>query len=397
MYIIPQDSTGGVVPGASITVSNVETGISRTLSTDGQGRYRAPNLRVGLYEVQGSLAGFQTAVRSGIELTVGRNAVVNFTLQVGQVAERVEVTGEAPLVETTNATISGIATEETLRSLPLSGRSFTDVMLLQTGTHNARVDESSITGGDAFDGGAKISISGARPGMNAYLLDGTDIKDSRTAAPGGIGGRQLGVDAIREFRLLTNSYSAEDGKSAGGVLTVVTKSGTNTLHGTAFEFLRNDRLDAVRWESNARGSGDKPPFKRNQFGGTVGGPIIQDKTFFFGAVEVLRDRLAESTVIDVPTARAKTGCLPEFGIEGNDEVCISVHPRTQTWLNFYPDPNGPTLDFGDGTGEHNFAGSQKTNQEYFMARVDHSFSQSHSIFARYTFDNSERLAPPTPL
>ncbi|MCH8268898.1 MAG: carboxypeptidase regulatory-like domain-containing protein, partial [Acidobacteria bacterium] len=400
---VVQDSTGGVVPGASVIVLNEETGLTRTLETDAEGRYLAANMSPGRYQVEASVTGFQTEVHSGIGLSVGQEAVVNFTLRVGQVAERVEVTGEAPMVETTNATISGLATEAQIRDLPLNGRSYTDLVLLQTGVILGRMDGGQEVGGsEALGGGAKISISGARPGQNAYLLDGTDINDSRNAAPAGASSLQLGVDAVREFRLLTNAYSAEYGRNSGGVMTAITKSGTNDFHGTVFEFLRNDNMDAARWELAARSDLPKPPFVRNQFGGTVGGPIRQNQTFFFGAFEVLRDRVGATDSVDVPTARAKTGCMPEFGIEGNDEVCIPVHPLSQKWLAFYPDPNGPVPetgepDRGDGIGVNTFTGSRKTDQEFFQGRIDHSFSQDHSIFGRLTFDDTERASPQTPL
>ena len=402
---VVRDSTGGVVPGASVIVQNVETGSTRNLETDAEGRYLAANMSPGRYQVEASVAGFQTEVHSGIGLSVGQEAVVNFTLRVGQVAERVEVTGEAPIVETTNATISGLATEAQIRDLPLNGRSFTDLVLLQTGTVLGRMDGGQEVGGsEALGGGAKISISGARPGQNAYLLDGTDINDSRNAAPAGASSLQLGVDAVREFRLLTNAYSAEYGRNSGGVMTAITKSGTNDFHGTAFEFLRNDNLDAARWEDNAFCNPDsaavnkcRPPFVRNQFGGTIGGPIRQNQTFFFGAIEFLRDRIGTSDVLEVPSARAKAGFMPEFGIKGNDEVPIpgGIFPLSQKWLAFYPDPNGE--DFGDGSGEHRFSASRSTDQEFLQGRIDHRFSQDHSIFGRLTFDDTERASPVTPL
>src|SRR4029077_4943286 len=190
-----------------------ETGITRNAITDEQGRYQFPNLNVGAYELQASLSGFQTEVRRGVELTVGREAVVNFALQVGQVAETVEVTGEAPVVETTNGTITGLVDQNTIRDLPLNGRSFTEMLTLQTGTVFGRQDGGS-TGGSALGGGPKVSVSGARPGQNSYLLDGTDMNDSRSAAPGGAAGLTLGVETVREFRVLTNAYSAEYGRAS---------------------------------------------------------------------------------------------------------------------------------------------------------------------------------------
>jgi len=393
---IVQDGTGAVVPGASITIKNVDTGASRMLITDEQGRYQAPNLSPGSYEVQVALVGFQTDIRRGIGLTVGQQAVVNLTLQVGQVSDTVEVTGEAVAIEVTTATITGLVNQETIRDLPLNGRSFTDLIPLQVGTALARNNTSSARGG-----GAKISISGARPLTNSFLLDGTDINDLRNAVPGGATGLSLGVDTIREFRVLTNSYSAEYGRSSGGVLTAVTRSGSNELHGTLFEFLRNSNLDAAKWEDNKFGR-QKPPFKRNQFGFTAGGPIQKNKTFFFGGYEGLRDRLGGTTTSYVPNALAHQGILPAGGAVGAPLTCpyqtVSISPLTcliapgvKPWLDLYPLPNG--RDLGNGTGEYTFVTSQPTNEDYFSTRLDHTFNSRQSIFGRYTFDDSSITFP----
>ena len=236
-----RDVTGAVIPGASVTARNVETGITRTVSTEEQGRYQLPNLSVGRYEVQALLSGFQTAVRSGIVLTVGEQAVVNFTLQVGQVAEKVEVTEEAPLVETTGSSVGGLVDTAQIVNLPLNGRSFDELAQLQPAVAVSQfAGEGSIQSGYT----TKISIRGARPEQNSFLLDGTDVMGPTNQIPGSVGGQSFGVDAVREFRVETSTYSAQYGRAAGGVINVITKSGTNELHGTAFEFLRNDNLDA---------------------------------------------------------------------------------------------------------------------------------------------------------
>ena len=403
---VVRDATGGVVPAATITVSNVETGITRSLPTDAQGRYQARNLSVGQYEVEVSLSGFQTEVRRGIGLTVAQEAVVNFQLQVGQVAERVEVTGEAPVVEATNAAITGLVDQNTIRDLPLNGRRFSDLVGLQVGTVLARQNQ----GGDTRSGGVKFSISGAKPGGNAFLLDGTDVADSRSGVPGGASNSSLGVDTVREFRVLTNSYSAEYGRASGGVLTAVTKSGTNDLHGSVFEFLRNDKVDASRWETNARNrvigvEPEKAPFRRNQFGFTVGGPIKKNRTFFFGGYEALRDRTSTNSSFPVPNARAKEGCMPEQGAPGAPVLCIGntgftelrpgAFAESKKWLDLYPLPNGE--DLGNGTGRFSYVASQPTNHKQFVIRGDHQLSPSHSLFGRYTFDDSEKPSPSRPL
>jgi hypothetical protein len=367
------------------------------LVTDEQGRYSAPNLPVGPYEVQVSLTGFQTEVRKGIELTVGQEAVINLSLQVGQVAERVEVIGEAAVVEVTNATVSSLVNQDTIRDVPLNGRSFTDLIPLQAGTVLARNNPTA----SALGGGIKISVTGSRPLTNSFLLDGTDIVDPRGTVPGGAAGSSLGVDTVREFRVLTNGYSAEYGRSSGGVFTAITRSGTNQLHGTAFEFLRNAKLDAAKWEDNKFGR-QKPPFKRNQFGFTLGGPIQRDKTFFFGGYEGLRDRLGGTSVADVPNLLAHQGILPAGGAVGAPLGCpyqtistsplkCAVAPGVQQWLDLYPLPNG--RDLGNGTGEFTFVTSQPTDEDYFTVKLDHSFSSKQSMFVRYTLDKSSITSP----
>ena len=226
------DSTGAVIPGATVTVRNVETGITRTLSTDATGRFRAPQLGLGNYEITAGAAGFQSLVRSGITLTVGREAVVNFTLQVGSVAERITVTGEAPLIETTNATVADSVSERELRSLPLNARSFTDLTAIQPGV----VADIGLYP-TVFSGGTRIVMNGARPTQSLYLLDGTDILSPATnVAPASVLGQALGVDTIREFTVLQNNDGAQYGRAIGGIVNSITRSGTNEFHGSAFEF-----------------------------------------------------------------------------------------------------------------------------------------------------------------
>ena len=372
---VVRDATSAVIPGATVTVMNVDTGITRTVSTDDRGRYHAPNLTLGNYEVQAQLSGFQTGLRSGIRLTVGQEAVVNFTLQVGDVTESVEVVGEAPLVDTTSSAVTGLVDDRTIRDLPLNGRSFDQLVLLQAGALGARraTDPGSFLGG-----GSKISISGARPQQNSFLLDGSDVNDPRNAMPGSVAGVLLGVETVREFRVLTNSYSAEFGRAAGGTITAVTRSGTNELHGTVFEFHRNDDLDARNFFDD-----EVPPFVRNQYGFTAGGPIKKNKTFFFGSYEGLRDRLGVTEISPVPNAAARQGILPS----GNVTIASGVKP----WLDLYPLPNG--RDFGNGIGEHIFGSSRSTDEDYFLVRVDHTLSSNHSAFFRYNFDDAERSLP----
>ena len=376
-----RDATGAVVPGATIILRSVETGIRRTVTTDASGRYSAPQLGLGGYEVTASATGFQTLVRSGITLTVGREADVEFTLQLGTVAERVEVTGEAPLVETTTSTVSGLVDEKTVRELPLNGRSFTDLMDLQPNVKNiAAAAPGRGSAGQRFFGiAAKFSVAGAHPSQNNYIVDGLIINDTVVATPGSAAGGLLGTDAIREFRLLTSNYSAEYGQVAGGIMTAVTRAGTNTLHGSAFEFLRNSALDAREFfDAKA------PPFKRNQFGGTLGGPIKRDRTFFFGNYEGLRQRLGSTIFMRVPTLEARRGILPS----GPCAAGCRVGPTAQKVLNLYPLPTPGGRVYGDGTADFRAAPSNPTTEDYFAIRLDHTSNEKHFMFGRYTFSDA---------
>jgi len=299
------DSTAAAVPGAAVRATNVETGIVRQTATDGAGRYRIPELGLGSYSVEAQTAGFQTEVRSGIRLTVGREAVVNLQLQVGAVTERVEVTGEAPLVQTTDSTVSFLVDESTMRDLPLNGRSYTQLATLQPGVTPNNNYVGNISGGT----GLNLIVQGQRPSENLFLIDGTIANDYTSRTPAGAGGNSMGVEAIQEFSLLSGNYSAEFGTALGGVVNLVTRNGTNTFHGSVFEFLRNSSLDAKNYFDPK--DEPIPPFKRNQFGAALGGPIQRDRVFFFGNIESLLERKSNPLSSRYPTRMLTGGfCLP---------------------------------------------------------------------------------------
>src|SRR5712691_11540828 len=305
---IVSDRSAARLPGATVKVINVETAISRTMKSDEEGRYRAVNLEPGNYEVDAELIGFKTAVRRGIQLTVAAEAVVDLTLSVGEVTQQVVVTGEAPLVETTSAALSGLVDDKKIRDLPLNGRSFEQLAFLQPGVTPYYRGRHETDQGE----GTKFSVSGSRVDSNSFLLDGTNINDQSNNTPGSAAGQLLGVEMLREFRVLTGTYSAEYGRYSGGIITAVTKSGGNEFHGNLYEFHRNDNLDARNFFDRKSKPDDPrlPEFKRNQFGATIGGPIVHDKTFFFGGYEGFRQRKGESRVAIVPSADAHRGILP---------------------------------------------------------------------------------------
>src|SRR3989442_4437858 len=323
---VVQDTSGAVIPGVSITVKNVDTGTARTVTTDEGGRYTVPNLSVGNYEVEGQLTGFQTEVRSGITLTVGREAVVNLALKVGQISDKVTITGEAPLVESTTATLSSLVDERTIRDLPLNGRSYDTLALLQPGVLTMGAGQASM----AFDYGTgqRFFVTGSRGYANTFMLDGTSLNDHANGTPGGAAGQNLGVDGVQEFKINTSVSTADVGGSSGGVISAVTRSGTNDLHGAAFEFLRNNALDSPGYfdEVSHGGNGSVAPYRRNQFGGALGGPIKKDKTFFFGTYEGMR--LANGTNIgpQVPTAQTKLGIVPFTAFQGTDPKLYNCSP-----------------------------------------------------------------------
>src|SRR6202158_1063150 len=267
------DSSGRLLPNASVSITNVATGINRSVTTNEDGLYIAPNLLPASYELTFSGPGFKTEVRSGIELTVGATVSMNMTMQVGGSQETVQVQTDAPLVELATSDISAVVNASTVRELPLNGRSWTDLATLQPGVNRIQTQPDFSAGTDRGNRGfgQQLTISGARPQQNNYRLDGVSLNDYANGAPGSVLGGSLGVDAIQEFSVLTSNYSAEYGKTSGGVVNAITRSGTNSIHGSVYEFLRNSRLDARNYFDDH--SLPKAAFRRNQFGGTLGGPV----------------------------------------------------------------------------------------------------------------------------
>ena len=371
------DSTGAVMPGAEVVIYNEETGLTRNAHTDARGHYSAPSLQPAMYRVTATISGFQTQIRFGIQLTVGREAVVNLSMSVGQVAERVEVSGEAPLVQTTEAAISYLVDDRTIRDLPLNGRDISQLMLLNPGV----VQNSNGRWGNADKGFAKrFSISGMRGEDNSYLLDGSYINDYYRHVPAGPTGALTGIETVREFQMLTNSFSAAYGRALRGVFNAVTKSGSNKWHGSAYEFLRNSAVDARNFFD--KGS-EPPPFKRNQFGATVGGPVFRDKTFFFVAYEGLREALSESGTANVPDLDARRGILP-----GGRTVGVS--PRIVPFMRMFPDPSPTGRNFGNGSAQYFFQAKQPTSENFGQARIDYQLSSNDSLFGRFTGLNANR-------
>jgi hypothetical protein len=372
------DKSGGVLPGAKVTVLNEETGIARNLETNQQGSYSAPGLNVGQYRVTATKDGFQTEIRTGIVLTVAREAVVDFGLNVGAVTEHVEVTGGAPLIETTTASLGSLVDSRSIHSLPLNGRSWDQLALIQPGVTVAA--PGAVTGNQFnFGTGKRFSVGGQRGTTNLFLMDGTDVNDGANGTPGGASGTNLGMETIEEFRILTNSWKAEYGHSMGSIITAVTRSGSNKFQGTVFEYIRNSAVDAKNYFDTGT---SPPPFRRNQFGGVFGGPIKKDKIFFFVGYEGLRQALGTTQISTVPNAQARLGILPTG--------TVTVNPSVVPYLNLYPLPNG--RDFGDGSAQFSYAPTAITNQDNGMGRLDYQLNAKNSILARYMTDTDRTNA-----
>ena len=363
------DQSGAALPGVTITVKNHDTGQTRTVLTEPGGSYRAPGLSLGPYEVRAELEGFQPTLRKGFTLTVGREAQVNFKLALAGITETLVVQAEAPLVNTTESTISHLVDERKIRELPLNGRDFSQLILLQPGVTMSRNSNNTANVGR----GIKISVAGARPNENLFTLDGTDYNDALNNAPASAQGLMTGVETIKEFQVLTNTMSAEYGRASGGVFNVVTKSGTNDLHGSAFEFHRHDRYDAKNFFDQ-----EKPKFTRNQFGASLGGPIVRDRLFFFASFEGLREDKGITAVSTVLDDSARQGILPN--------KTVKVNPLVVPYLSLFPRANGKVL--GAGAAEYISVFQRGSYQNFAMGRFDQNFSERDSGFARYLYDNS---------
>src|SRR5882762_5044400 len=341
---VVRDATRAVLPGATVTARHIESGLTRTGGTNESGDYKMPSLPVGPYELTVDLPGFRQQVRRGINLNVGQEAVVNLTLEVGAAAELVTVTDEAPIVNTTLSSTSGLINEAQIKDLPLNGRSFDQLLTLNVGT----VDNRSNINNGAW---TSFSVAGKRPETNRFLMNGVDYIGSNSTGqfitPSGSSGQLLGVEAVREYNVLQHTYGAEYGKRAGAQVVVVSSSGTNQLHGDAFEYLRNSVLDARNFFEGTKG-----PFKRNQFGGALGGPLKKNKAFLFGNYEGFRERWAVPNVAIVPDAHARQGFLPCNVITPAPSSCppsgYAPVPKLATGMlpyanYFWPAPNGSEL------------------------------------------------------
>jgi len=384
-----EDPSGAGVSGATVTVKSLETGATRVMTTDGAGNFRVLSLPLGPQEVKAEKQGFQASVRTGVNLAVGQQAVVDLRLDVGDFVQQITVSEGDPVVNTTTDSVSGVVGERQVKELPLNGRSFDNLITLNPGAINYSSQKSPNT---STSNGNTFSVEGRRPTDNLFLMNGVEYGGSSQLAvtPGGVSGELLGIDAIREFNVLTDTYPAEYGKRAGGQVMVVTQSGTNALHGSVFEFLRNSVLDARNFFDQAF----VPPFRRNQFGGALGGPIKKDKLFLFGNYEGFRQALAVSNVSIVPDQQARQGFLPNAS--GVETQVANLHPAMLQYMTLWPEPNGRELlanGVPSGTALAYNNPRQSIREDFGTVRADYTARDRDSFSAAYTIDDGNSLIP----
>jgi hypothetical protein len=385
-----RDSSGGVMAAVSVSAKSLETGAVRTAQTDASGTYQILSIPAGEYQVQAVANGFETSIRNPVAVTVGAAATVNFDLALGEVTQDVTVTTSAPQVNVTDASLGGLVGEREVRELPLNGRDWLQLTTLEAGVNGGIGQQSSAAFSNsraARGNGLALSISGNRPTGNVFLVDGLVVNDFANASPGSGLNVNLGVEAVREFRVLTNEYTAEYGRSTGGVVTAVFKSGTNAFHGNVFEFVRNSRFDARNYFDVV-----KPDFTRYQFGGSAGAPIRKNHTFIFGDYEELREHqgLAHASDTLSPDARNGLVCVSRGSDPCASRTSVPISARIRPYLAFFPVANGAIT--GD-TAKYNFAGQRIGLERYGVGKIDHNFSDRTMLWGSYQADDTNESQP----
>jgi Carboxypeptidase regulatory-like domain/TonB-dependent Receptor Plug Domain len=374
------DPSGAAASGTQVTLTNGDSGATRQTIADGSGKYIFVQLTPGTYEISAQRPGFKVVEQRGLSLTSGQAAQLNLTLTLGPISERVVVTENAPIVAPVLDQTSGLVDGAQIRDLPLNGRSYDQLLTLNPGVANYSFEKNNNTPGISNSAvGNMFAVSGRRPQENLFLLDGIEYTGSAeiNMTPSGTSGELLGVDAIREFNVLTDYYSAEYGKRPGAQVLIVNRSGSNELHGSAYEFLRNSWFDARNFFDRQ----SVPQFQRNQFGGSLGGAIVPNHTFLFGDYEGFRQNLYLSDVTLVPNNDARAGILPN-----GQQIALS--PRVQQLLSLWPvqSPNSP-LNSG-GIAEAFSTPKQTIREDFGTTRLDQILSHSDTLAASYTVDDS---------
>ena len=371
---VVHDETGAVLPGVEVSARHVATGSVRRTESGLDGRFTFGGLAVGEYELRAALRMFRPVIRTGVQLTVGENASLALTLRPGT-TEEITVTGDASPVNTRSGELSYLVDVRTVNEIPLNGRSYTDLVSLQPAVNPFPNRDN----GSVVAHGLAMSVNGQDPRANVYLLDGTLLNDFTNGPAGSAAGTALGLDTVREFRVESNAYSAEFGRNYGGQINVITKSGANVRAGSLFEYHRNDALDA----RNYFDVDEAPEFRRNQFGGTAGGPIVPNRFFYFAGYEGLRETLGRTILTIVPDDNARQGLLPAGP--------VAIDPGVRPYLLEFPRANGPNL--GDGLARYTFPFDQRLRQDFFQGRVDYVSTGGVQLFGRYTLDDTEQELP----
>ncbi|MEO8049057.1 MAG: TonB-dependent receptor [Acidobacteriota bacterium] len=393
------DSSGAVLVGAKITVENPETGLTRTATSDSSGNYAIALLPTGRYNIKVEQAGFRVATITSVALAIGDRARQDIRLEVGQATESVQVSAQASALQSDSAAVGNLITDRVVQDTPLNGRNFIRLAQLGAGTNEST--PNAMSSGNRPDDRRRtsaLSVNGQRDYANSYLIDGIDDNE-----------RYIGTimvkpseDALQEFRVQTNSYAAEVGRTAGGVANLITKSGTNTIHGSLFEFFRNEHLDAKNYFVAA--TAPNPPYKLNQFGGSVGGPIKKDRTFFFGDYEGLRLRQGITYASTVPTLAMHNGNFAGLSTIYDPLSGTTSATRTPFAGNIIPvgrrDPTGlallnlyPLPTIGGLTNNFTFSPVKAQRDDTFDTKIDHMFDERNQFFARYSFNDTNSYKP----
>jgi len=375
---IVTDTNGGLIGTATVTAKSLETAAVREAATDATGRYQLPELPVGAYEVTVAKAGFQTIIRTGIHLVVGQRTDLDFNLPVAAVQEKITVTEDVSPVSATTTNSSGVVGEQQVRNLPLNGRSYDLLMLLNPGVVNFTWEKTGGIGISNSTTANMFSVSGNRPQQNLFLLNGVEFTGAaeNDMTPGGASGQLIGIDSVREFNVLTDTYGAEYGKKPGGQISIVTESGSNQWLGSISEYLRNSAMDARNYFDAGPSA---PPFQRNQFGGSGGGPLQTDKTFVFASYEGFRQNLQQTSVALVPDAQSRLDAAP----------IVQAMGLLNLWPVAPPDaPDFKVTPNGDGVAEVLSSPLQTIQEDFANLRVDHVFSSHNTASAVYTIDDS---------
>jgi outer membrane receptor protein involved in Fe transport len=379
------DRTGAVLPGATVTVTNTETGVVQSTVADSQGRYTVSNLLPAAYNVEASLSGFQTVVRQGIRLVVGSQAVVDFTLGPSAVEETITVTADAPVVDTVSVALGTVVEQKQMAELPLIDRSYSKLIVLAPGANELPPATAGGQFQQFFGRQPQYTVSGARPEGQVFLMDNTNVQNywNRGSGSGQLG-TTLGVEAIAEYQVLTNTYSAQFGGN-GVAINAITKSGTNQWHGSIFEYYRNDRFDASNYFDALLDRPD-PAFEKNQFGGSFGGPLVRNKAFYFVTYEGLRQTIGQTQAINVPDANARSGVI--------NGVNVGVHPAIAPVLQLYPMPTRQTpAQAAQGIGRVDITNEIPADENYFVGRFDYTITGTTNLFVRYTGDVASVFEP----